>query len=94
MKKYEGMFIVKPDMNKDDQGKIVESIKTSITKNGGKVTTSEIWGKRRLAHPIKGCKDGEYHRFEFEIDPKSISDLKQVYKLNEDIIREIIIVKE
>ena len=94
MKKYEGVFIVKPDMNKDDQGKIAEVIKASITKNGGKLTTSEIWGKRRLTHPIKGHKEGDFHRVEFEIDPKSISDLKQAYRLNEDIIREIIIVKE
>ena len=65
-----------------------------ITKNGGKVTTSEDWGKRRLAYRIKGCKEGTYQRIEFEIEPKSIPTLKRAFKLNENIVREMLIVKE
>ena len=94
MRKYEGMFIIKPDISQSDQDKAIDSIKKSIAKAGGKTSLSENWGKRRLAYAIKKYSEGVYYRFEFEIEPKSISDLKRDYKLNEDIIRELIIVKE
>ena len=94
MKRYEGMFIIKPDITPDAQAKVVELIKATITKNGGTIIVAEGWGKRKLTHEIEKFKEGEYHRVEFEIEPKAILDLKQAYKLNEDIIREIITVKE
>lgn len=94
MRKYEGMFIIKPDISQGDQDKAIDSIKKSIAKDGGKIALSENWGKRRLAYAIKGYSEGVYHRFEFEIEPNFISVLKRDCKLNEDIIRELIIVKE
>ena len=94
MKKYEGMFIIKPDIEEDKENKLIEFIQKSITKSGGKVAISDKWGKRRLAYPIKGQRDGVYYRFEFEIEPRFISDLKKEYSLKEDIVRELIIVKE
>lgn len=94
MRKYEGMFIIKAGMDQKDEEKTVEYIKKSITKHKGNVVSADIWGKRQLAYPINGCKEGVYYRFDFEAEPSSIPALKKDSKLNEDIIRETIIVKE
>ena len=94
MRKYEGMFIIKSELEEKLQDKAIDSINESIAKNGGKVINSEKWGKRKLAYPIENNREGLYCRFEFEIAPDSIPALKMAFKLNDDIVRELLIVKE
>ena len=94
MREYEGMFIIKPDMNKDELDKTVSSIENSITKNGGRVKTYQKWARRKLAYSIKRYKEGEYYLCEFEAEPKSIMTLDGGYRLNENILRSLITVKE
>ena len=53
VKKYEGMFIIKPDIDKDSKKKIVDLISGTITKEGGEVKDLNEWGKNRLAYKIK-----------------------------------------
>ena len=94
MEKYEGMFIVKAELGEKEEEKVVNSINKSITKHKGNVTLSEKWGNRRLAYAIKSQKEGVYYRFEFDMEPKSVVTLKRDCKLNENIIRELILVKK
>ena len=94
MKKYEGMFIIKPDLGEKDLEKAVDSIEKTVLKHDGKVINCKKWARRALAYPIKKYNDGEYYLCEFETEPKSISLMKNAYSLNEDILRDLIIVKE
>ncbi len=63
----------------------------SITKNFGKLTKDESWGSRELAYPIKKQDQAFYVHFEFEAEPKNISSLDKNLKLNEDVIRYLLI---
>jgi len=94
MRRYEGMFIIKPDMNDEDRDKTVASIRDAILKNGGNVTDAGKWATRQLAYPVKKYREGEYHLFQFEAEPKSIPVLEGAYRLNDNILRTLIIVKE
>lgn len=97
MKKYEAMFIVKPDLKEEERNAVIKSIKDQVTKNHGQVTQDQVWAERRkLAYdlfPIGGgmrYKEGTYYLVNFEADPASISALTGVYKLNESILRYMI----
>ena len=81
-------------MNKDELEKTVESIGGTIEKNGGKVSTTQKWASRQLAYSIKKYREGEYYLFEFEAEPKKITAMESVYRLNENILRSLITVKE
>jgi len=94
MRRYEGMFIIKPDMNKEDLEKMVDSIGSTIEKNGGKVSAARKWASRQLAYSVKKYKEGEYYLFEFEAEPKKIIAMESAYGLNENILRTLITVKE
>jgi len=94
MKKYEAMFIVKPDMGKEDLKKTEDSIEETITKNKGRVEKCEKWGRRRLAYSIKRYLEGEYYLCKFETEPDSISIITSSYKLNENILRVLITARE
>jgi len=87
MKKYEGVFILKPNLNKDEIEKAVSAISDVIGKNGGIAENKEDMGIRQLAYEIKKERQGHYFLLRFMADTKAISDMERSYKLNESILR-------
>ena len=98
MKKYEAMFIIKPDLKEEETAAVMKAIKEQVTKNHGTVSQDQIWAERRkLAYdlfPIGGqarFKEGMYYLIYFEIDPSVVAALKSHYSLNENILRSLIL---
>ncbi len=60
LREYETLYIVAPDQSEDDQKGVIEGLNEIVTKGGGEIIKSEVWGKRRLAYPIKKRTDGVY----------------------------------
>lgn len=90
MKEYEGLFILKPTLNKDEMEKVSSAIVDVMVKNGGKVESKEEMGLRKLAYEIKKANQGYYLLTRFMAQPKAISDIAKSYKLNESILRAVI----
>ena len=59
----------------------------------GGVKKEDMWGMRGLAYPIKHHNKAFYAHFEFETEPKNIKSLDKGLKLNEDIIRYLLVRK-
>jgi small subunit ribosomal protein S6 len=98
MKKYEAMFIIKPDLKEEDKNAVLKGIKDQVVKHQGAVTQDQVWAERRkLAYdlfPISGgtrYKEGLYYLINFEADPLVVNALKGIYSLNESILRYMIL---
>lgn len=87
MNKYEGVFILKPNLNKEETEKTSAAILEVIVKNGGTVEEKEEMGVRQLAYEIKKERQGNYLLVRFTTPAKAISDMEKAYKLNESILR-------
>ena len=68
-----------------------EEVLITIKKQFGKLIKEDIWGTRDLSYPILHSDKAYYAHYEFEGEPFSISSLDKSLKLNEDIIRYLII---
>lgn len=91
MNKYEAMFIVKPDLSDDEKKALFNQISDAVTKHNGNVLSANIWSeKRKLFFPLKKCHEGIYYLVNFNLGPLSIKDIKQIYRLNENILRALI----
>lgn len=91
MKKYEAMFIVKPDLSEDQKKTLFNQINEAITKNNGSVSQASIWSeKRKLFFPIKKYQEGIYYLMNFNLAPEGIAKIRHTYKLNENILRVLI----
>jgi small subunit ribosomal protein S6 len=88
---YEGMFIINPQLSDEETAKIVSFIQDEITKNGGKILQVQIMGKQHLAYPIKKFKEGHYLLLNFSGDGKLIQKILPKYRINENIIRNLIL---
>ena len=92
MAKYEAMVIVNPNLNEEQKKEISAHVSDVIVKNQGEVVNLTVWSERRkLAYPMKKFQEGIYYLLNFTADPASIIKLKQAYKLNENIIRMLIL---
>lgn len=90
MNKYEGLFIIRPDLKEEDAKNLCKAIGETVTKNGGTINKEEAWGRRLLAYPVKKYKEGYYYKLEFAAPSQTIAKAEAVYKLNGDIVRTMI----
>lgn len=91
MKKYESMFIVDSKIEENERQRIINKVKDFIERTGGKIISFEEWGNRKLAYPIKKRNEGYYVLLKFEGDSKLSLSLREFYRLEENILRSIII---
>ncbi len=92
MNNYEAMFIVNPNLGEDEKNNLWTQLNDAIIKNKGEVTTSEVWSeKRKLCYPIKKYHEGIYYLVNFKSASGAIARLKNQYKLNENVIRAMIV---
>ena len=94
MRNYEGMFIIDPDLQSDASKGVVTQIQEMVSKNGGRVDSLQDWGKKRLAYPINKKNDGQYVLMNFQLESKDTHKMEQALKLNENIVRYMIINKD
>jgi len=91
MVKYEGVFILKPNMEEEENKSQIERVKSIIEDNGGKIDNIDEWGQRRLAYEIKKNKEGYYTIINFQAETDLIKELDRTSKINENIIRHMIV---
>jgi small subunit ribosomal protein S6 len=95
MKKYEAMFILKPDLAEEAKKALLVQINDVITKNGGAVIQASIWAERKkLYFAIKKYQEALYYLVNFDLPPEAVVKIVQVYKLNEDVLRVLITAKD
>jgi len=91
MRSYELTFIIHPEVEEPDFSQLIEKVKGYITSNGGQVTNVDIWGRRRLAYPIRRVREGQYVYMEMELDGQAIANLERSLRLTEPIMRHLIV---
>jgi small subunit ribosomal protein S6 len=94
MRKYELMYIARPDIEQEQLDAVAERVKGVIVDGGGEVTNLEVKGKRRLAYEIKKFKDGVYVLVNFTADAQVVSELDRILRISDDVIRHLIIKDE
>lgn len=90
MRSYELVFIVHPDLEDNPIKDLIEQVKGWITDSGGTVSNVDIWGKRKLAYPIRKQSEGQYVLIHGEMDPDITAQMERNFRLTEPIMRFLI----
>lgn len=93
MNKYESIIIVNPKLNEKQQNEIENKYKKIINKNGNVISIENI-GKKKLAYEVKKNKEGIYIEINFTSEASFIAELERQYKIDENVIKFIVIRKE
>ena len=91
--KYETLFIVTPTLGDEEIAAVVDKFKSLIEANGTGEKVDD-WGKRRLAYPINDLNEGHYTLVEFTSVPSFPAELDRKFKIDDNIMRSMIIAQE
>ncbi|MFC3419298.1 30S ribosomal protein S6 [Salinicoccus hispanicus] len=94
MKAYEILYVIRPDVEEDAKKALTERFDNVLTSQGAEIVESKEWGKRRLAYEINDFKEGFYHIVKVNADVEATSEFDRLAKINNEIIRHIIVVDE
>ncbi len=89
MRQYELTYIISPDA--DDDSAVMNQVEEWIQAASGAIQKVSDWGRRRLAYAIKDQNEGHYIHLEVDLAPSEIGELERNLKLNEDILRHLLV---
>ncbi len=87
------MLIITPDHEENEADALIENVK-GIIEGSGNIINIDVWGKRRLAYPIRKRSEGYYVVYVFECDPSFVAQLNQALRVIEAILRHMIVLYE
>ena len=88
---YEGMFLLDSNRYARDPNAISKQIDQMVAECGGEMLASRLWSEQKLAYPIEGHRKGTYWLTYFRMDSLKQVDLNRACKLNENVLRNLII---
>lgn len=92
MRKYEIMFIIKPDLEEKAVKDTVKRLEKTLTDNKATITLSKELGQKEFAYEIKKFKSGYYFLYNIEAkDDAAIKEFDRVSRIDENVVRHLVI---
>ena len=88
---YECMFLLDPNKVAGDVPAAAKQLHGLLERHQAEVLASRPWDERRLSYPVGSHKKGLYYLTYFRTEGKNVSPLEGDIRLNEMILRHLII---
>lgn len=89
MNQYELAVLYHPDLEVD-LSKAEEKVAKIVADNGGKITATDNWGKRKLAYKISGNEHAVYVFYTVEMPGAGVKKLESTLNITDEVIRFLI----
>jgi small subunit ribosomal protein S6 len=89
LNQYEIAVLYHPDLE-IDLAKAEDRVKKIIADNGGEITKTDNWGKRKLAYPINKQEHAVYVFYDVQMPAENIQKAEQTLNITDEIIRFLI----
>ncbi len=83
-RKYETLYLVRPDISPEDLLTIQNRVEQSVTGNGGEIIKSEKWAERDLAYRIDNYTRGTYYIAVYAAESKAVTDIERYFNLSKN----------
>lgn len=92
MDKYELVTILDAAMPQENKDGVIKEVSEAITKSDGKVINSQVWlEKHKFSFRMKKKAEGTYYLTNFESPKAGVAPLRQALRLNDNVLRSLII---
>lgn len=89
MAEYEMAILYHPDLEVD-LSKAEAKVQKLVTDNGGKVTKTDNWGKKKLAYPIAKQEHAVYVFYTVEMPGPGVQKVEASLNITDEVIRFLI----
>ena len=87
MRKYEIIFVVRPDVTEEDIGKLITQMEGVVTTAGGAIDKVEKMGRRRLAYRVARQREGFYILFLASGSGDMVKEFERRLKVTDAVIK-------
>jgi len=91
LRDYELTVIFRPEIVEEEIPAEIDKVSQMISQKGGVVGEVNRWGRKRLAYPIKHCREGNYVLTPFKMDPTSAMELDRNLLTSDRILRHLLV---
>jgi small subunit ribosomal protein S6 len=88
---YEGMFLIDSNRYAADPDGTQHAVTGMLERVGAKIVASRPWQEGKLCYPIDGQRKGLYYLTCFTMDGKNMDELVRLSKLNEVVLRQLVL---
>lgn len=88
---YEGMFLLDSNRFSADPDGTQQAVLGMLERVGASVVASRPWQEGKLAYPVGKHRKGLYYLACFTMDGEQITELDRLSKLNDAVLRQLII---
>lgn len=86
-KEYETIYILRPDIDADSADKLGARLADVVTRENGRLTKVESWGRRRLAYDVKKNRRGVYILLKYLGGGRVVSEIERNLRLSDSVLK-------
>lgn len=90
MAKYEMLYLLNNDATDEVKAAEVEKYETIVKSMNGTVVSTDKWGTKKLAYPIKFKNEAYYVLMMFEADGSVVNELDRIAGIDGEVLRRMI----
>lgn len=94
VKDYEMVLIVNSQLPEEEVEGASKRVQDLLTQKDATIGDVDRWGVRKLAYKIGNHQQGSYTIFRFQAEPTVISELDRTCRLDESVLRHLIVLSE
>ena len=90
MAKYEMLYLLNNDSTEEVKAAEIEKYENIVKSMNGAVVSTEKWGTKKTAYPIKYKNEAYFVLMTFEADGKVLNELDRVAGIDAEVLRRMI----
>ncbi|MFO7732208.1 MAG: 30S ribosomal protein S6 [Candidatus Aminicenantes bacterium] len=94
MRQYETGFVLSPALSEEETTLFIQQMAEIVAQRKGRMVKQDVWGKRRLAYPIKRHEDGFYVFFTYDGPGDISTEMERRFKQTDSVIRFMTVKKD
>jgi small subunit ribosomal protein S6 len=88
---YENVLIFSPEIPIEQIDQILSKIQGIVEQQGGTISSTDKWGRRRTAYALKKFREVFYVVVRFVCEKSKVGEIEKFCKINASILRHLII---
>lgn len=90
--KYELVFLLDAQTPQEKKEAACKQVTEAVAKHEGKIINSNVWLERqKMTFPLKRCLEATYYLMNLEANSAAINKIRQTLRLNEDLLRFLVV---
>lgn len=83
--------VLYPLLSPQEEKELLKNIEALFGESGGEKGDSDAWGRRGLAYPIKGMREGNFIIYHYHLDPAHVREIDRQLRILPGVLRHLLI---